>query len=126
MVGRRGRRPNARPCPASSACYPPTQGAPLLALWQEFEDAVTPEARFAHAVDRAMPALLNLANGGQSWRENGITHARVVARIGPPIKAGCPALWAYMEERLDAGPPGRLVRDASMPAGAADAGTRRR
>ena len=48
-----------------------------------------------------MPALLNLANGGQSWREHGITCARVMARIGPPMKTGCPALWAYMEERLD-------------------------
>jgi putative hydrolase of HD superfamily len=80
---------------------PPAHAAPLLALWREFEEAATPEARFAHAVDRAMPALLNLANGGQSWLENGIPHARVVARIGPPIKAGCPALWAYMEQRLD-------------------------
>jgi putative hydrolases of HD superfamily len=80
---------------------PAVQGAPLLAWWQEFEDGVTAEARFAHAVDRAMPALLNLANAGQSWRENGITHARVVARIGPPIATGCPALWAYMEQRLD-------------------------
>jgi putative hydrolase of HD superfamily len=79
---------------------PESQAATLLELWQEFEAGVTPEARFAHAVDRAMPALLNLANGGQSWRENGITYARVVARIGPPIRAGCPALWAYMEERL--------------------------
>jgi putative hydrolase of HD superfamily len=79
---------------------PAEQAAPLLALWQEFEEGATPEARFANAVDRAMPALLNLANGGQSWRENGITHARVVARIAPPIQAGCPALWDYMEERL--------------------------
>lgn len=79
---------------------PEAQAARFLDLWQEFEDGATPEARFAHAVDRAMPALLNLANGGQSWRENGITHARVVARIGPPIKAGCPALWEYMEARL--------------------------
>ena len=80
---------------------PDAQGARFLELWQEFEDAETPEARFAHAVDRAMPVLLNLANEGQSWRENGITHARVVARIGPPIKAGCPALWDYMEQRLE-------------------------
>jgi putative hydrolase of HD superfamily len=79
---------------------PAAQAAPLVALWQEFEDAVTAAARFAHAVDRAMPALLNLANAGQSWKENGISHARVVARIGPPIAAGCPALWAYMEARL--------------------------
>lgn len=73
----------------------------FMALWQEFEDGVTPEARFAHAADRAMPVLLNLANKGQSWRENGISHARVVERIGPPIKDGCPALWEYIEERLD-------------------------
>jgi putative hydrolases of HD superfamily len=80
---------------------PGPQGAKFLVLWQEFEDGTTAEAQFAHAVDRAMPALLNLANDGQSWRENGISHARVVARIGPPIRAGCPALWAYMEPRLE-------------------------
>lgn len=81
---------------------PAPQAAELLALWQEFDDAATPEARFAHAADRAMPALLNLAAGGQSWVEHGISHARVVARIGPPIEAGCPALWAWMKARLDA------------------------
>lgn len=80
---------------------PEPQGARFLALWQEFEDAATPEARFAHAVDRAMPVLLNLANDGQSWRENGITHERVVGRVGPPIKAGCPALWEYLDARLE-------------------------
>jgi putative hydrolase of HD superfamily len=81
---------------------PAAQAAPFIALWQEFEAAVTPEARFAHAADRAMPALLNLANGGQSWVEHGITHERVVRRIGPPIEAGCPALWQWLRERLDA------------------------
>lgn len=80
---------------------PEPQGSTFLALWQEFEDAATPEARFAHAVDRAMPVLLNLANQGQSWRENGISHERVVRRIGPPIEEGCPALWAYLEARLE-------------------------
>ena len=80
---------------------PPARGAHLLALWHEFEAADTPEARFAHALDRAMPVLLNLANDGQSWRENGVSHATVVARIGPPIRAGCPALWAHLAPRLD-------------------------
>ena len=79
---------------------PDTQGAPLMELWLEFEAAETPDARFANAVDRAMPALLNLANRGQSWRENGISYERVIARIAPPIRAGCPALWDYMETRL--------------------------
>lgn len=76
------------------------QGERFLQLWREFEEGVTPEARFANAVDRAMPVLLNLANNGQSWRENGISHARVIGRVAPPIKAGCPALWKYLEARL--------------------------
>ena len=80
---------------------PDGRGEIFLDLWREFEAAETAEARFANAIDRAMPALLNLVNRGQSWRENGISHARVVARIGPPIAAGCPALWAYLEPRLE-------------------------
>jgi len=79
---------------------PEEQSADFFALWQEFERAKTPEALFAHAVDRAMPVLLNLANQGQSWRENGISYERAVRRIEPPIKAGCPALWEYLEGRL--------------------------
>ena len=79
---------------------PAAQGDAFLALWLEFEQGESVEARFAHAADRAMPVLLNLANHGQSWRENGISHERVVRRIAPPIKAGCPALWRYLEQRL--------------------------
>lgn len=75
--------------------------ADFLALWQEFDRAETAEARFAHAIDRAMPVLLNLANEGQSWRENGISYERVVHRIKPPIQAGCPELWNYLEARLE-------------------------
>jgi putative hydrolase of HD superfamily len=80
---------------------PEEQAAEFLCLWQEFEQAETIEALFAHAVDRAMPVLLNLANEGQSWRENGISYERVVHRIKPPIQAGCPALWEYLETRLE-------------------------
>ena len=80
---------------------PEPQRSSFMELWLEFENAETPEARFAHAADRAMPALLNLASEGQSWRENGISHERVVNRIGPPIKAGSPAMWDYLEARLE-------------------------
>jgi putative hydrolase of HD superfamily len=77
------------------------QRSRFLALWDEFENNETAEARFANAADRAMPVILNLANGGQSWREHGITHERVLARVGPPIARGCPALWRYLESRLE-------------------------
>ena len=80
---------------------PDGQGAAFLALWQEFEDAATPESRFAHSVDRAMPVLLNLSNQGQSWRENNISYERVVRRVEPEVKAGSPALWEYLRGRLE-------------------------
>ena len=48
-----------------------------------------------------MPVLLNLASGRPSWRENGISYARVVGKVGPPIQAGCPALWDYLPPRLE-------------------------
>ncbi|HEX7852368.1 MAG TPA: HD domain-containing protein [Sphingobium sp.] len=79
---------------------PNGQGTGLRDLWLEFEEEETAEARFAHAIDRAMPVLLNLANDGQSWRENGISHDRVVKRVRDPIQRGAPALWDYIESEL--------------------------
>src|ERR1039457_7263154 len=83
------------------AILPEGQGSSFLALWLEFEEGTTAESRFAHAVDRAMPVLLNLSNNGQSWRENGISYERVVHRIAPEINSGCPALWEYLKGRLE-------------------------
>ena len=80
---------------------PEEDSSELLQLWLEFEEGESAEARFAHAVDRAMPVLLNLANQGQSWRENRISYERVVNRIAPPIQTGCPALWTYLQPRLE-------------------------
>ncbi|HTM18557.1 MAG TPA: HD domain-containing protein [Terracidiphilus sp.] len=80
---------------------PEETGAEFVALWMEFEVGETPEARFAHAMDRSVPIILNLANNGQSWRENGIRCEQVVKRNGPAVEAGCPALWAYLKEKLD-------------------------
>lgn len=80
---------------------PDPQRTRFLALWDEFENGGTAESRFAHAADRAMPVLLNLANNGQSWVENGITCDRVIGRVKDPIRTGCPPLWDYIEARLE-------------------------
>ena len=74
----------------------------MLSLWMDFDAGETAEARFARAVDRSMPVLLNLSNGGGSWLENGVTFERVTARVGPEIEAGCPELWGYLKEQLEA------------------------
>ena len=100
---------------------PEAQAAAFVALWQEFEAAETPEARFANAADRAMPVLLNLASKGGSWRENGISYERVVGRVSPPIREGCPALWDYLAPRLaDARRRGYFGGDDKPAAGSAE------
>ena len=45
----------------------------LLDLWKEFDAGETAEAKFAKAIDRSMPVLLNLSNRGGSWIENGVS-----------------------------------------------------
>jgi putative hydrolase of HD superfamily len=81
---------------------PETLAKFLLDMWKEFDAGETQDARFAKAIDRSMPVLLNLSNGGGSWLENGITYERVCARVGPEIEAGCPELWNYVKQQLEA------------------------
>jgi len=73
----------------------------LLGLWKEFDAGETPEARFAKAIDRCMPVLLNLSNEGGSWIENGVSYERVIGRVGPEVESGCPELWNNLRQRLE-------------------------
>jgi putative hydrolase of HD superfamily len=47
----------------------------LRAIWEEFETAETDDAQFAKSLDRFQPPMLNLAAGGGSWTDFGITRA---------------------------------------------------
>ena len=85
----------------------------FLSLWEEFEAAETAEAKFAHAMDRSIPIILNLANEGQSWRENGIRYEQVIERNGPAVETGCPALWGYLKAKLDEAQSGGWFNTAS-------------
>ena len=78
---------------------PADQGAELRALWDEFEAKVTPEARFAGAVDRLQPLLQNVTTLGRSWQEHGITSDRVLA-LNARIELGSPSLWVHVQEVL--------------------------
>ena len=59
---------------------PPDQKAELTALFDEFEEYQTPEAKFAHSMDNLQPLLLNNSNGGGDWREHGVSAATVYTR----------------------------------------------
>lgn len=79
---------------------PPGQGEPMRALWEEFEARESPDARFAAAVDRLQPLLLNLANGGEPWRSHGITADRV-RQVNSQIGLGSSTLWEQAQRLLD-------------------------
>jgi putative hydrolase of HD superfamily len=83
------------------AFAPPETSGFLLSLWEEFEAGSTPDSRFARAMDRGMPVLLNMANGGGSWIENRVAYEQILARVGPQVEQGCPELWEYLQERLE-------------------------
>jgi len=62
------------------ALLPADQAARVRARWDEFEDRRTPEARFAKAMDRLQPMLLNWMARGGTWHSPGVTADDVRAR----------------------------------------------
>ena len=82
------------------AMIPGETGARLRARWDEFEARETPEARFAHSVDRLSPLLLNHANRGELWARVR-HHRRPRLAINAHIADGSPDLWAAARALLD-------------------------
>ncbi|QFJ55790.1 HD domain-containing protein [Pseudobutyrivibrio xylanivorans] len=59
---------------------PEDQKNELIALFDEFEAYETAESKFAHSMDNLQPLILNNSNGGNDWREHGVTAAQVRGR----------------------------------------------
>lgn len=81
---------------------PPAQAAEFLALWSEFEDAKTPDAIFARAMDRCQPAMQLLRSGGDGWRRYGAGYDQVASREGARIVQGAPRFWEWLDPQLQA------------------------
>jgi putative hydrolase of HD superfamily len=79
---------------------PSDQGSELRLLWDEFEEGVTPDARYAVALDRFGGLLQNRLCDGGSWAEHGVTREQVLIRMAP-IRDGAPNLWAIVLRVLD-------------------------
>lgn len=80
---------------------PPEQGGWMRAVWDEYEAMGTPESRFANAVDRMQPVLLNHAAGPAGpWAEHAVARHQVLAR-NAPIADGSARLWELVVDRID-------------------------
>ncbi len=83
------------------ALLPPGQGRGLRALWDEFEERRTPEARFARALDRLQPMLANYYLGGGTWQAHGVRAGQVLDKVAL-IADGSAALGDFARELVGA------------------------
>jgi putative hydrolase of HD superfamily len=90
---------------------PEDQAKELRGLWDEFEQRQTPESRFANAMDRVQPVMLNYLSGGKAWLEHGVSVGQVMQR-NSPIEMGSKRLWEYIRGLIeDATEKGYLIKE---------------
>ena len=73
---------------------PDDQRDKLRALWEEFEEGKTPEARFARALDNVQPAMLNNATDGIEWANHSVRLSQILCR-NKNTADGSAVLWDY-------------------------------
>lgn len=78
---------------------PDDQRDELTALFDEFNEGKTPEARFAKAMDNLQPLLLNNSNGGGDWKAHGVSASQVYGRQSG-TKAGSEKLYEVTDRIL--------------------------
>jgi len=79
---------------------PEEQGKELLDTWLEFESAASADAKFAKALDRLIPMLLNFHNQGQSWVEHGVSRTQALT-INKKIENGSTVLWDKAQQVIE-------------------------
>ena len=73
------------------AGLPENDSSLLLSRWREYHEQVSPEAKFAFAIDRLQGFAQQIFADGKTWREFGITRTKTLARTDP-IRSACPEL----------------------------------
>lgn len=73
---------------------PDDQGKKFRALWEEFEEGKTAEARFAHTMDNVQPAMLNNSTDGKMWAKNKVKLSQILER-NKNTADGSKTLWDY-------------------------------
>jgi putative hydrolase of HD superfamily len=79
---------------------PKAQEQELRALWDEFEESATPEARYANALDRLQPLLHNANTEGGTWRIHNVKRAQVYKRMDP-VRIGLPEIWPVVVKIIE-------------------------
>ena len=78
---------------------PEAQAEYLNDLWEEFEENITPESKFAHTLDNIQPMMLNDATDGKAWKEHQVKLSQIMKRQ-EKTKDGSVSLWEYARENF--------------------------
>lgn len=73
---------------------PEEQCQKFRAIWEEFEEGATPEAKFAHTMDNVQPCMLNSATDGKMWKEHNVALSQILRR-NKNTADGSKELWEY-------------------------------
>ena len=79
---------------------PEEQATELIAIWLEFEEGETNEAKFAKAMDRFEPIMQNASNNGGTWREYNVSKEKVLDKTEPVFLAS-KAIWEYSLHEIE-------------------------
>ena len=79
---------------------PDDQAKEFIAVWEEFEEGITAEAKFARSMDRFEPLLQNTSNNGGTWAEYNVPYQKVYDKK-VAIKDGSAAIWDYAENLIN-------------------------
>ncbi|MFU0782827.1 MAG: 5'-deoxynucleotidase YfbR and related HD superfamily hydrolases [Thermoanaerobacterium thermosaccharolyticum] len=79
---------------------PKDQAEEIRALWDEFEERKTPDAKFASALDRIQPIIHNYYTNGHSWRKHGVKSHQVLER-NKIVSKIAPELWKFINDILE-------------------------
>ncbi len=74
----------------------PVQGAEIRELWDEFEAMETAESKYANAIDRIQPLILNYLTDGHTWKMGDVTSEKIYKRMDI-IRTATPELWHIVE-----------------------------
>ncbi len=72
----------------------------FLAIWNEFEERKTNEAKFAAVFDRLEPIIQNYVNEGFTWKKNGVTYDMVYT-VNEHIAEGSQEIWEFVKALID-------------------------
>ena len=79
---------------------PKEQAEEFINIWQEFEDGITEEAKFAKSMDRLEPLLQNASNNGGTWKEFNVPYETVYEKK-KVINNGSATIWEFANQLLN-------------------------